>query len=722
MAATTFAPVQTASTSAPASISAVNNSTATAADSLNIAASEHLWDWLNATGISIAFTTYQTNRLFLVGRNPERRLAVNERLFDKPMGLYRDGDRLIMSTRYQIWELENRLAPGETHQNNDRLYFPSKAYTTGDLNVHDVAIDRNQDLIFVNTDFSCLAKLKAGYSFEPIWQPPFITKLAAEDKCHLNGLAMVDGEPTYVTACSATSEATGWRHHRVGGGVVMHVPSSEVVATGLSMPHSPRFYQGKLWLLNAGTGEFGYLDGGRFVPMTFCPGFVRGLAFCGDFALVGMSKLRSKTFSGLPLEERLTANGLESQCGLVIIDLRTGAIVHWLQMNGLVEELFDVVVLPNTVRPQVLGFQEEDVERLVSFPGSGGLVTTKPTVKRPRVGAKAPIAGLPLASQRSPHPSPLPSREREQETTFLAPLLPPWEKGLGDEGSPVKYQRVYHLNAESLAPYDAMTFPSLQQRWQRKPQLGELMAVSASIEGTMVGFAVAEVDRHQTAEILSLFVDEGYRRQGIGKCLMAQLQQDLRASCAAIHLNYRRTAVTDGMEPILQRLGWQLPRSQFLLAQTTTERISQAPWLHQYPLSSEFAIFPWLELTVDEQRYIERLEYPDGLSPLADGERLEPLNSLGLRYQGQLVGWMVTHRVAVDTIRYSTLFVEPRFRAKARGIALLSAAICRQIASPVPNYKFAVAGENELMLRFVRRHLQPYLTQLSESRRACWQR
>jgi uncharacterized protein (TIGR03032 family) len=463
---------------------------------LSIASSDGLWDWLNQTGVSIAFTTYQSNRLFLVGRNPEHRLAVNERLFDKPMGLYLDNHRLIMSTRYQIWELENRLAPGENYQGNDRLYIPSTANTTGDLNVHDVTIDRDQHLIFVNTDFSCLAKLKAGYSFEPIWIPTFITKLAAEDRCHLNGLAMVDGEPAYVTACSATNEAAGWRHQRVDGGIVMHVPTNQVIASGLSMPHSPRWYQGKLWLLNAGTGDLGYLEGARFVPITFCPGFVRGLAFWGNFALVGMSKLRSSTFGGLALEQRLAATGQTSQCGLLVIDITTGQIVQWLQMNGIVEELFDVVVLPDTICPQALGFQSENIDRLVSFPGSGGIISTKPTVKRPGVGATAQIAGL-------PRPTP----------TQIDPKS-------------IKYQRVYHLNPENLAAYDALTFPSLQARWPLQPPNGELIGVSAAVAGEMVGLAVAQVSPDGTTELLSLYVLPPYRQQGIGKALVTYLEQD----------------------------------------------------------------------------------------------------------------------------------------------------------------------------------------------------
>jgi uncharacterized protein (TIGR03032 family) len=463
---------------------------------LSITSSDGMWDWLSATGVSIAFTTYQSNRLFLVGRNPEHRLAVNERLFDKPMGLYLDHQRLIMSTRYQIWALENRLAPEEDYQGSDRLYIPSTAHTTGDLNVHDVTIDRRQNLIFVNTDFSCLATLKAGYSFEPIWTPAFITKLAAEDRCHLNGLAMVDGEPTYVTACSSTNEAAGWRHHRIDGGVVMHVPSNQIIAGGLSMPHSPRWYQGKLWLLNAGTGDLGYLEGSKFVPITFCPGFVRGLAFCGKFALVGMSKLRSTTFGGLELEQRLAATGQTSKCGLLIIDITTGQIVNWLQMEGIVEELFDVVVIPDTVRPQSIGFQAENIDRLVSFPGSGGIISTKPTVKRPSVGATAQVAGLPRPTANQIDPK------------------------------SVKYQRVYHLNPENLAPYDAMTFPSLQARWQAQLPSGELVAVSAAVAGEMVGLAVAQVLADGAVEMLSWYVLPDYRRQGIGKRMVEYLKSE----------------------------------------------------------------------------------------------------------------------------------------------------------------------------------------------------
>jgi uncharacterized protein (TIGR03032 family) len=223
---------------------------------VSMQASPGLAGWLTGLDISLGFSTYQTNRLFLLGCKEDGRLAVNERLFDKPMGLFLDHDSLLMACRYQIWQLENRLGAEETHQGADRLYVPSVAYTTGDINAHDVVMTASRRLLFMNTDFSCLAALKPGYSFEPVWQPPFIKKLVAEDRCHLNGLALEDGEPAYATACSRTDTAAGWRDHRVQGGVALHIPSNEIVLDGLSMPHSPRWHRGTLYMLNSGGGSY----------------------------------------------------------------------------------------------------------------------------------------------------------------------------------------------------------------------------------------------------------------------------------------------------------------------------------------------------------------------------------------------------------------------------------------------------------------------------------
>ena len=192
--------------------------------------------------------------------------------------------------------------------------------------------------MFVNTKFGCLATLNDRFSFTPLWKPPFLSKLAPEDRCHLNGLALENGAARYVTAVSASDVHDAWRDRRRDGGIVMSVPEGVVVAEGLSMPHSPRVHKGELWVLNSGRGEVGKIDRktGQFQSVAFCPGYLRGLTFVGDYAVAGLSQPRhDKTFSGLPLDEELTRRNADSRCGLQVIDVRSGDIVHWLRSKGL---------------------------------------------------------------------------------------------------------------------------------------------------------------------------------------------------------------------------------------------------------------------------------------------------------------------------------------------------------------------------------------------------
>ena len=183
-----------------------------------------------------------------------------ERTFNRCMGLWADAQTLHMSTLYQLWRFDNTLEGAQTHEGYDRVYVPRLAYTTGDLDVHDVALDADGRILFANTLFNCVGVASATHSFAPLWRPRFISALVPEDRCHLNGLALRDGRLRYVTCVSNSDAIDGWREHRVGGGIVLDVESGEVVATGLSMPHSPRWYAGRLWLHDSGTGRFGYVD------------------------------------------------------------------------------------------------------------------------------------------------------------------------------------------------------------------------------------------------------------------------------------------------------------------------------------------------------------------------------------------------------------------------------------------------------------------------------
>ena len=338
-------------------------------EALSLTTSRLFSSWLASRNASIAFSTYQAGKLFLIGVNPEGAISVFERTIERPMALCADGGDLYLSSLFQVWRFA-AIAGAADYQGYDRLYAPRQSFVTGDIDIHDIKVDADGRVIFVNTLFSCLSTVSTSDSFDPIWRPKFISKLAAEDRCHLNGMAMKNGRPAFVTAVGKSDVADGWRDHRRNGGIVIDVANGEVVAAGLSMPHAPRCRDGKVFLVNAGTGEFGAVDpaNGKFTPITFCPGFLRGLDFVDDFAVVTMSLPRgNKTFEGLALQETLEKTGASPRCGLAVIDLKTGDLVHWLRLEGVVTELFDAVILYGAKRPAAIGFRSDEIRRVLSI-------------------------------------------------------------------------------------------------------------------------------------------------------------------------------------------------------------------------------------------------------------------------------------------------------------------------------------------------------------------
>jgi uncharacterized protein (TIGR03032 family) len=325
--------------------------------------------WLAGARASLAFTTYQAGKLFLIGLKPDGRLSIFERTFSRCMGLGTGpGGTLWMSSLYQLWRFENFLDPGATKDGYDAVYVPVAGHTTGDIDIHDIDAGIDGSPVFVATRFNCLATLAERASFTPVWRPQFIDRLAAEDRCHLNGLAMRHGRPAFVTCVAATNLTEAWREHRRDGGIIIDVTSGETVASGLSMPHSPRLHRGRLWLVQSGTGELGHVDlaTGRFEPVCFLQGFARGMAFVGEHAVIGVSRPReNRTFDGLVLNERLAREGVGPLCHIAVVGLATGDIEHRLVIEGVVEELYDVAVLPGVIRPMALGFRSDEIRFLV---------------------------------------------------------------------------------------------------------------------------------------------------------------------------------------------------------------------------------------------------------------------------------------------------------------------------------------------------------------------
>jgi uncharacterized protein (TIGR03032 family) len=338
---------------------------------LDVSASRQFTSWLREQGLSLAFTTYQAGMLFLVGIQANGKLSMFRRALPRCMGMAINGDSLFVSSLYQVWRFENIVERGKLQNGFDRSYAPQASYVTGDVDIHDMAVSTKGRLIFINTLFSCIAALSETHSFLPLWMPPFVSKLAAEDRCHLNGLAMRNGRPAFVTTISEGDVADGWRDNRRDGGCVIDVASNEVVLRGLSMPHSPRWYRDRLFLHNSGTGDFGWVDleTRKFRPICFLPGYLRGLDFVGDFAVIGLSKPRkNREFNGLALQDRLAEKKATARCAIAVVDLRSGDAVHWLRMDGAVEELYDVAVLPGCQRPMAIGFQTDEIRRVLHLP------------------------------------------------------------------------------------------------------------------------------------------------------------------------------------------------------------------------------------------------------------------------------------------------------------------------------------------------------------------
>ena len=353
---------------------------------IRVAISDSFQAWMSRGGGSLAVTTYQAGKVAMLGWDERaRQVTLLLRQFNKPLGLAVRGPAIALATRHEVTLFANAPLLAHDYLENqpgryDALYLPRAAYYTGDVNVHDVAFGattaagrepapaNEAGLWVVNSRFSCLSWLSREYSFVPRWKPPFVGEIVPEDRCHLNGLAMVDGRPGYVTALGETNEPGAWRANKAAGGLLLHVDSNQVVLRGLSMPHSPRWHDGRLWVLNSGAGELWVVDPKRGTHDVVCalPGYLRGLCFVGgSYAVVGLCQIREKhIFGGLPVQQRHA----KLLCGVAVIDLRTGRPEAMFEFTSGCQELYDVQFLPGVRRPMILNLEREAARQAFTAP------------------------------------------------------------------------------------------------------------------------------------------------------------------------------------------------------------------------------------------------------------------------------------------------------------------------------------------------------------------
>jgi uncharacterized protein (TIGR03032 family) len=306
---------------------------------------------LSQLGVSLLVSTYQAGKVVAVGV-AENELTLSYHNFEKAMGLAVKPDRIAAGTRAQIWflrsapDLASRVEPAGRH---DACFLTRSSHFTGEVQVHELAWS-GDELWLVNTAFSCLCTLDDRHSFVPRWRPPFISGLAAGDRCHLNGMAMAPNEqgvptPRYVTALAETDTPQGWRPNKGTSGCLIDVASGQTVARGFAMPHSPRVHGGRVWLLHSGAGQLVLVDPAKSHVQTVAelPGYTRGLALYDRYAFVGLSKIReTSTFGGMPIAARRP----ELKCGVGVVDLTNGRLIAHLEFVTGVEEIFDVQVVP----------------------------------------------------------------------------------------------------------------------------------------------------------------------------------------------------------------------------------------------------------------------------------------------------------------------------------------------------------------------------------------
>ncbi|WP_083261283.1 TIGR03032 family protein [Crocinitomix algicola] len=319
--------------------------------------------------ITILISTYQAGRVIALGSQDGAKLTQIPFVYKKPMGIAIQDEKLAIATLDEVHFLSSK---GDIHkskksneQNFDRFYVHRSTYNTNRLDIHDIEFGKGS-LWGINTAFSCLCKFDINYSFVPKWKPNYITELVPEDRCHLNGLAMVDDVPKYVTALSQTNVKEGWREDIMGSGVLMEVPSGDVLLENLAMPHSPRMIEDELYVLESGAGRLLKVNPDTKTAELIYDfnRFIRGMAYKDGLLFIGASKIRetSKTFNGLAVKEN------SKHAGVIVFDLRSRTLLGSIDYLTTVDEIFDVQLLEGCHKPALINHKDDRIKEVITTP------------------------------------------------------------------------------------------------------------------------------------------------------------------------------------------------------------------------------------------------------------------------------------------------------------------------------------------------------------------
>ena len=339
---------------------------------------------LKELNISLAVSTYQAGKLIFLSPKNDDELIQFPRTFQKPMGFAIDRQRLALATSSEIIFFKNSVSLAQHYPGKpniyDAMFLPRATYHTGPVDIHDLSFS-NQGLLAVNTLFSCIVRIDQEFNFTPFWKPFFISEISSEDRCHLNGMAMQNGEPIYATCFHEGNEMNSWKESHGADGLVVDVKKNVVLNRGLHMPHSPRLINNRLLILMSGNGELIEVDrnSGEKKLLLNLNGFVRGMASCGDFLFVGLSKIREK--SSLAPHMKLDPKKLFA--GIAVVYLPKPSLIGEIRYLNSVEEIYDVQMLPGILRPNIFNTIKDDWKRALMTPESTFWAVTSGDEKDP---------------------------------------------------------------------------------------------------------------------------------------------------------------------------------------------------------------------------------------------------------------------------------------------------------------------------------------------------
>lgn len=598
-------------------------------------------DLLHKLGISLVISTYQAGKVIVLSAVNSDKLTQLPRTFENAMGIAVNNTKLAVSTKNEVVVLQNRPELASSYANKkgvyDGIYIPAVRYNTGYLALHDMEFTNNK-LVAVNTIFSCLSYIDDEYSFKPFWQPPFVSELTPEDRCHLNGMAIENNEIKYLTALGNTNVLQGWRDKKMNGGILIEYPSGKIILQGLAMPHSPRMYNGKLYLLNSAKGELICVnpENGSYELVVKLGGYARGMARCGDYLFIGLSKLRhnSKIFSDLEIAKT-------SYAGVVAVYLPYKAVVGCIKYEMSVDEIYDVKILENSIRPSIIS---------------------------PEMTIHGHAICTPLGSFWS-----IPEKSEASNETKLTEVYQS-DKHLYTEQ--IQIQQLKSVSADNLiSNFPNLLFPICLRKFQIEKHSRNLIAFLGKSGEKPVALIVSEVKADKTAELNSVFVSEGFRKKGIGSMLLKQ-NNKLLVSNGIQYIDVSWPEIISeakSFKQLLLKNNWLPIQKSILNVKVDVEDALKSKWVKNEPdIKADIKIFDWAKVDEQEVKLImKEKKVPKYLTPLQFPRLLNTKISKFLYINGQIAGWCIFHNVKPDTVQGSALFIAKELRNKFVSIKLL---------------------------------------------------